>query len=54
MDLVMMGVSVLVGFLVGFWFNRYMLKKDPAKLERWIAEAKALERKARSKFDSFN
>lgn len=33
----------------GCWFYRWMLKRDPAKLERWAAEANALAALAKSK-----
>lgn len=32
-----------VGFLLGCWFYRWMLKRNPKKLEVWAAEAKALK-----------
>ena len=38
-----------VGFLIGCWFYRWMIKRDPAKLELWAAEAKRLGEKAKSK-----
>lgn len=44
------------GFLIGCWFYRWMLKRNPAKLERWAAEAKALriltEMKLKGKIDN--
>lgn len=43
------------GFAVGCWFYRWMLKRNPAKLELWAAEAKALriltEMKLKGKVD---
>lgn len=30
------------GFVCGCWFYRYMLRRNPQKLERWAADAKAL------------
>lgn len=47
---------VAVGFLLGCWFYRWMLKRNPAKLEKWAAEANALriltEMKLKGKIDS--
>lgn len=40
---------MLLGFAVGCWFYRWMLKRDPAKLEMWAQEAKALAAKAKEK-----
>jgi hypothetical protein len=39
----------LLGALTGCWFYRWMLKRDPAKLERWAAEAKKLGETAKDK-----
>lgn len=47
----LMGPSLLflAGGATGAWFYRYMLKRNPAKLELWAAEANALADKAKSK-----
>jgi hypothetical protein len=47
----LMGPSVLFlsGAAVGAWFYRYMLKRNPVKLERWAAEANAVAALAKSK-----
>lgn len=37
------------GAAVGAWFYRYMLKRDPAKLELWAKEANALAEIAKKK-----
>lgn len=47
----LMGPALLffLGGCTGAWFYRYMLKKDPAKLEQWAAEANAAALLAKSK-----
>lgn len=42
-------LTFLAGGATGAWFYRYMLKRDPAKLEQWAAEANALAALAKSK-----
>lgn len=37
------------GGATGCWFYRWMLKRNPAKLEQWAAEANALAALAKSK-----
>lgn len=41
----------MLGALTGCWFYRWMLKRDPAKLERWAAEAKKLGDAAKDKLN---
>jgi hypothetical protein len=44
-------LSNVGAFYAGGHFVRQQLKKDPAKLEKLIADAKALRDKIRSRFD---
>lgn len=41
----------LLGAATGCWFYRWMLKRDPAKLEQWAAEAKRLGNVAKDKLN---
>lgn len=36
----------VLGVAVGAWGYRYMLKRDPAKLEEWADQIRAAKRKA--------
>ena len=40
MELIFIGAAFLLGVGFGASGYRYMLKRDPAKLEQWAAEAK--------------
>jgi len=40
-----------VAFGAGAWFYRWMLRRDPAKLERWAQELNDLAAKAKQRFD---
>lgn len=42
MELILMLVMFAIGAGCGAAGYRYMVKKDPATLEKWAAEAKAL------------
>lgn len=35
-------IGALVVFLAGFWLRGYMLKKNPALLQKWIDQANKL------------
>lgn len=40
MDLISLATGLVIGALAGAWGYRYMLKRDPVKLEMWAAEVK--------------
>ena len=44
-------VGMFAGAAVGAWFYRWMLKRNPAKLEQWAQEANGLAALAKSKLD---
>lgn len=52
-DLFTLAIAFVLGIGAGAAGYRYMLKKDPATLEKWAAEAKALGDKAKSEFDNY-
>lgn len=43
--------SSLISFGFGAWFYRWMLRRDPTKLERWAQELKKLGEQAKAKLD---
>jgi uncharacterized protein HemX len=44
MDLIIAAIALVVGIGLGASGYRYMLKRNPAKLEQWAAEAKKIGR----------
>jgi hypothetical protein len=44
-------VGLLLGAAAGAWFYRFMLKRNPAKLEQWAADAKRVGDLAKSKVE---
>ena len=48
-DLLGPALIFFFGALVGAWFYRYTLKRDPAKLELWAKELNELSAKAKDK-----
>jgi hypothetical protein len=46
MDLISFGLGVAAGIVTGCMCYRYLLKRDPDKLERWAAVAKSTGKKA--------
>lgn len=44
-------VSAVISFGFGAWFYRWMLRRDPAKLERWAQELNNLASKTKTRFD---
>jgi hypothetical protein len=45
MELLSNGLVAVVCLAVGAWGYRYMLKKDPERLERWATEIRELRRR---------
>lgn len=46
MDLIAIGIGFAAGAVTGVMCYRYLLKRDPDKLERWAAQAKSAGKSA--------
>jgi hypothetical protein len=46
-----LALSHALSIAVGAWFYRWMLRRDPAKLERWAQELNDLAAKAKQRFE---
>ncbi len=49
MELITHGAAFVVGGLVTLWGYRRMVKRDPARLEQWLAQARAWDTERRNK-----
>lgn len=48
--LILVSVSFAIGAIFGISAYRYMLKRDPATLEKWLKEGKAVGDKIKDRF----
>lgn len=46
MELVSLAAGIAIGITVGVMCYRYLLKRNPEKLERWAAQAKSAGKSA--------
>jgi hypothetical protein len=46
MDLISLAIGIAIGIAVGVMCYRYLIKRDPEKLERWAAQAKSAGKSA--------